>query len=893
MSKMSARSKEEDSLSRLRGQLKALSNRHAIEILQVLNPHTGEIVPTLGWDSIVEGLLALDNIIKPNKDSRGERTQGEADYEEKRQGLMSGGTIYETMNKLVKVGFVISSGDRGRKQRGFMITHDGRLALASVGQLRGPVGAGTEVQRAAKTLLKHKNFISLLPAQKKFVREFGDIDGNLVIQMPPGSGKTFLAMIVILLKLQEGKRCLYLSPYTSLSRQIVDEYGRLLNDLGYSVVRHDGISQAMDTELENADLAVVMYETFAAALLQKKKWTDNIGLSVIDELTELDSTQPSVQPEFIGSDRSVKLDFIISLLKDSSQILTLSSRFGETEEITDWLKASIFRPDVRLTPDEFIVSEIEQGINIESSDGTQRSASQHIDTLDAIMDHLENYEEKSILIVVGSRYRAQALARSLSKSHPRSVKKDFIDQIVGIGESLPLSNRLSKCLQGGVAFHHSGLDSGVRQRLEQSINDKIVRMVVSTTGITSGMSLPFDCVVILLDPNMYFLTTRSRYLQIAGRIGEYHLGQYGGRVYIVFEGPSRVFPDVQSMEETLLHKPLEPLNPGPVYPSLAVGVIVRNMINGKPITREAQKKNFLEYIRGTFRGTKNEDYTAQMGKFFGSVFKWLVKAKILENTEKGFKITKETRSAVLAGIDPIDYLQTKDILSNLTGDIEEARLIEVLFNFRLPQEIRPRSLAPSKDELKVIGIEILKDWYLKLIPERLNIKKTVLQRWMDEQDVATIISETVESTRGISLDEGDLDSLLGICSNVIENVSRFFKAIKKKGLAERFNVFSRQLHYGVHADLASSDLLELYLVQGDDTLSSRLSRNTARILYDNGYKSISNVVRKDIDASKKGLARDRFSQNCGLEVEQGKEVYKAAMMHIRAQLKDDAEDDET
>ncbi|MCK5264163.1 MAG: hypothetical protein KAR03_01025, partial [Candidatus Thorarchaeota archaeon] len=119
---MSARSMEEDAQSRLRGQLKALSNRHAIEILQVLNPQTGEMVPTLGWDSIVEGLLSLDDIIKPEKASTGEKSQDEVIYEEKRQGLMSGGTIYETMNKLVKVGFVISSGDKGRKQRGFMIT---------------------------------------------------------------------------------------------------------------------------------------------------------------------------------------------------------------------------------------------------------------------------------------------------------------------------------------------------------------------------------------------------------------------------------------------------------------------------------------------------------------------------------------------------------------------------------------------------------------------------------------------------------------------------------------------------------------------------------------------------------------------------------------------------
>ncbi|MHA2321866.1 MAG: hypothetical protein ACXACG_09445 [Candidatus Thorarchaeota archaeon] len=100
------------------------------------------------------------------------------------------------MNKLIRSGFVISTGDKGRKQRGFMITHEGRLALAAIGRLSGPVGTVTDVQRAAKILLKHKNFVSLLPAQEKFVQEIGDVDGNLVIQMPPGSGKTFLAMTI-------------------------------------------------------------------------------------------------------------------------------------------------------------------------------------------------------------------------------------------------------------------------------------------------------------------------------------------------------------------------------------------------------------------------------------------------------------------------------------------------------------------------------------------------------------------------------------------------------------------------------------------------------------------------------------------------------------------------
>ena len=51
-------------------------------------------------------------------------------------------------------------------------------------------------------------------------------------------------------------------------------------------------------------------------------------------------------------------------------------------------------------------------------------------------------------------------------------------------------------------------------------------------------------------------------------------------------------------------------------------------------------------------------------------------------------------------------------------------------------------------------------------------------------------------------------------------------------------------------------------------------------------------MRKDIDASKKGLARDRFAKNCGLEPELAREVYKAAMMHIRSRIKEDDDDDE-
>ena len=889
---MSKPNEVEDNLSRLRDQLKALSNRHAIEILQVLNPQTGEIIPTFGWDSIAEGLLAQKGIIKPDRGLKGERTQDEAKYDDMRQGLMSGGTIYETMNKLVKAGFVISSGERGKKQRGFMITHDGRLALASIGQLEGPIGINTEVQMAARTLLKYKNFVSLLPAQEKFVHEIGDIEKNLVIQMPPGSGKTFLAMIVILLKLQRGIKCLYLSPYTSLSRQIIDEYGPLLEDMGYSIVRFDGLTPASDTELESADLAIVMYETFASELLEKKKWTEKIGLSVIDELTELDSFQSYVESQNLGTDRSVKLDFIVTLLKQQSQILTLSSRFGDTESIAQWLDATVFRPNVRLTPDEFIVVKTEQGIEIKSSDGTQKAISQRDDFLDAVMDHIQDYEKKSILFVVGSRYRAQGIARRLAHSHPRKIQKEVVERILGTGESLPLSTRLSKTLSSGVAFHHSGLDAGVRQRLEQEIKDRVVRTVVSTTGITSGMSFPFDSVVILFDPNMYFLTARSRYLQIAGRIGEYHLAQYGGRVYLVFEGPFQELPSSEVMVERLLHKPLEPLRPGPLYPSIGVSIVVRDVVGGKSTTKENSKKRFLDFVGNTYRGKMNQEYREKMNRYFEAMFAWLIKEKILELGTKGYKINKEARNAILAGLDPIDYIQAMNRISKLKESDPETAFIAMLLSFRLPQSIRPRTFIPTKSELKIMELNPPEEWYMNLVPEREEIKKRVLERWLDEQEVTIIISETRELAKGISLDEGDLDSLLGVCSATAESLSSFFQVKRKQKLSDRFHVLTRQLQYGVHPDLAGSDLLNLQFIEGENTPSSRISRTTARRIYEHGYHSISEVVRKDIDASKKGLARDRFAKNCGLEPELARKVYKAAMMHIRSRIKEDNDEEE-
>ncbi|MDF1537998.1 MAG: DEAD/DEAH box helicase [Candidatus Thorarchaeota archaeon] len=887
---------EETELDDMRSRLRALGNRYAIEILEILSPESGDIIPNMGWDQIIEGILELMGTVRPKPSKSKEKSGVEAEYERNKKKFAAGGTLYESMNKLVKAGYVLSKGSKGKKQRTFMITHEGRLALSAVDSMLGPTSRDTEVYRTAKTILRHKNFIRLLPAQEKFLDEVTDFDSNIIIQMPPGSGKTFLAMVAILIKLEKGIKCLYLSPYISIITQVINEYAELFEDLGYSVIRHDGTTESMNEYLMDTDLVVGVYESVFSDILRNDGWTKKIGLTIVDELTELDSPIGEIDAGNLGTDRSAKLDCMITLLKRKSQIITLSSRFGETEEVERWLDARVFRPSVRMNPDEYIVTREEAGIQIVSSDGTQNVLLQKEHFLESIIEHMGDYENKSVLIVASSRNKSEWLAGVISRHFSKSIDSDIRDQIIGTKDRMPVASQLRELLPYGVAFHHAGLGADVRIRLEEMIKSGKIRTVVSTTGITAGISFPFDCVIILFDRIMDYLAARSRYLQVAGRIGEYHLAKNGGSVYLVFEAPSRRFQDSQSLEETLLHRPLEALNPGPLFPSILANLMTRQVANGREFTKEKLKDEMMKIAHESFRATQHKDYPNYIKKMFSTLFSWLVKKKGVEATEGGFKLSEGVVAASRSGLDIIRYLEVQGDLDTVENVISENVLVDLILSFGLPQIIRPRTSYPTNIELRSSGLEDPSDWYNQLTRERNKVKIAALAGWIEELEAPHVIDAANEIGRnividgrdvgGLNMDEGDFDSLIGICSRLAGDLSQYFSQLKKTDVSTRFHIFSRQLRFGVKSDLAETDLLEMQ-VQISEEEPIPFSKQNARILHNNGYSSISDILRKDRDPDKKGLARDRFAKNSGLEEAFAKEVYKAALAYVRAKLDDD------
>jgi replicative superfamily II helicase len=605
----------------------------------------------------------------------------------------------------------------------------------------------------------------------------------------------------------------------------------------------------------------------------------------------LDSAVGEVQANNLGTDRSTKLDCLTALLKQDSQIITLSSRFGETEEVAKWLDAQVFRPNVRLRPDEFVVTREDEFINIVSCDGTQRANIKSQSIMEVIFEHIENTMKKSILVVVGWREGTEGVARYLARKFPRKVSSEVVEYIVENNADFPVALRLKETLRNGVAFHHAGLNAEVRSRLERSIKNGDVCTVVSTTGITSGTSFPFDCVIIQFE-TIGFYISRSRYLQIAGRIGEYHLAKHGGAVYLVYGGRTRQFPKVDVLKKELLHEPLEPLEPGPLYPSLAADLIMRTAVKHRKINRKKTEAEFIKVVEETLSGSRDPEYVKFMQQQFRALFNWLVKKKVLQSVNGNYRMDKEAKSVVLAGLRIIEFIQMRDLLYSISEDSGQSELMHLILQFSLPQSMRPRTFMPSDIELEIAGLPPPEEWYLGLVKTRERIKKQVIEDWLNEENIKTILERADELARerragrtpaaGSDLGEGDLAALVMVCSDTAKDLAEFLKSIQRKSAAERLEAFSNQLRYGLRKDLAGTDLFDLRIPIHGKTELRLLSKAEVRTLFENGYATIKEVVRKDIDSQKEGLARDRFAKNCGLDLRLAKEVYKAAMAQFRA-----------
>ena len=360
-------------------------------------------------------------------------------------------------------------------------------------------------------LLSNKwNISKLFPPQSEAIVPI--LEGkNTLVAMPTASGKSLIAYMGIINKLLDsGKKskALYIVPLKALASEKYDELNEIGKCLNLKVGLSIGDRESKSNNLKETDILVCTSERMDSLMRNNSNFLDQVSIVVADEVHLMqDSTR--------GPTMEVNLTKI-KYWKDNIQIIALSATIGNSKEIAKWLNAELVQSDWRpVTLEQATVVDLE----VEPRKLISASMDENIETLPpprkisgpvsaptwAILKDTV-VEGGQLLIFVSTRKSAQSEARRLSerllkymiKEDPGKLKK-----LEGISTSInsnlddsSLSEALANSVRGGVAFHHAGLTSSDRRKIEIGFRNKTIHCLVATPTLAAGVNLPARRVLI-------------------------------------------------------------------------------------------------------------------------------------------------------------------------------------------------------------------------------------------------------------------------------------------------------------------------------------------------------------------------------------------------------------
>ncbi|NMC77258.1 MAG: DEAD/DEAH box helicase [Candidatus Methanofastidiosa archaeon] len=322
--------------------------------------------------------------------------------------------------------------------------------------------------RADIDLLKSKGYSTLYPPQEEAIYKGLLADNNLLLAIPTASGKTLIAILAIMKTMSEGKKALYLVPL----RALADEKYKEFLELGFNVGISTGDYDHLDYTLKKYSVLILTIERCDSLLRNDIDFFNNFSLVVYDEIHLIDSPN-----------RGATLEIVISKLSNK-RIIGLSATISNADEIAKWLNAELVKSEWRPVPlkkgvllNDTIFFEEEEKYVEASEDPVYQLA------LDSMKD------EGQVLIFVNSRKVAESTADKLSKKFPViNTSGNFSETTSG--------KKLDKMFRQGVGFHHAGLLSEDRKRVEEYFIKNNLKIIVATPTLAAGVNLPARRVII-------------------------------------------------------------------------------------------------------------------------------------------------------------------------------------------------------------------------------------------------------------------------------------------------------------------------------------------------------------------------------------------------------------
>lgn len=290
----------------------------------------------------------------------------------------------------------------------------------------------------------------LSPAQQE-VLDLGLLDTGFdcILQMPTGSGKTWLAEEAIERVLRQGRRAVYLTPLRALARELAGRWGDRFAPHSVGVFTGDYGSRGRGFPVAFADarLLVMTPERLDACTRCWRShwgWVPEVDLVVVDEF------------HLLGDGlRGARLEGTLSRMRRLNpflRLLCLSATLGNREELSDWLGAVDYASTRRPVPLAWKVVRY-------------RKATEKPALLRQVVRQSVDSGGRS-LVFVQSRRRAEELCALLQSWQFRA------------------------------AHHHAGLGHETRAVVEAAFRRGETDVLVATATLEMGLNLPVRQVIL-------------------------------------------------------------------------------------------------------------------------------------------------------------------------------------------------------------------------------------------------------------------------------------------------------------------------------------------------------------------------------------------------------------
>ena len=324
---------------------------------------------------------------------------------------------------------------------------------------------------------------------------------------------------------------IYILPFVAVAKEKTRVLKAITEDVGVRVESFAGNSTPPGG-LKNCDLAICTIEKANSLInrLIEEGTLNQLGIIVVDEL------------HLIGdSHRGYLLELLLTKVLYASskagqlcpiQIVGMSATLPDLEVLAKWLRADLYRTDFRPIP---LREHVKIGADIYHPDLTKLVRKidpaacvpndiEHVVylSLETVVDSCsvlifcptKNWCEKMAQHVSGEFFNLGANMSSAYGSKLRQqLKGDLLSQVLERLKATPagLDAVLGQTVRFGVAFHHAGLTSEERDIIETAFRHGIIRVLVATSTLSSGVNLPARRVIIrtpifhgsVIDPLVY------------------------------------------------------------------------------------------------------------------------------------------------------------------------------------------------------------------------------------------------------------------------------------------------------------------------------------------------------------------------------------------------------